>query len=563
MKIESIVPFIGWIRRYKKQDLSGDLIAGLTVAIMLVPQGMAYAMLAGLPPVTGLYASTVPLLAYALLGTSRQLAVGPVAIISLLVSVAAVKFAPAGSREYIAVALILALMTGVLQLAFGLLRLGFVVNFLSHAVISGFTTAAALVIGLSQLKHLLGIGLTGGHSVFHLLYETGQKIAGINLVTLVIGLVSITVLVIFKKKYPRFPAPLLVVLLGTLAVFFLELDRQAVAVVGNVPGGFPLPSLPSFHFNYLAELFPVAMAIVLVGYMESFAVAQTIASREKYKINANKEFLGLGLANIAAAFFSGYPVTGGFSRTAVNHQAGGRTALSSIITAVLVALTLIFLTPLFYYLPRAVLAAIIMVAVYGLMDLKQAVYLFKLKPVDGWTLVLTFACTLGLGIEQGIIIGVGFSLLLFIWRSAHPHTAELGYVKKEDAFLNIERFPQARIFPGVLILRVDSSMYFANTRFIQNQLRERLVDRPRVKRVVFDLSGVNDVDAVAVHGLAEMIAEYREQDIRFDFAGMKGPVRDFFKKAGWQKKQGTKIEYKSLRHTLEEIGCFGRKKVNP
>ncbi len=555
-KITSLIPLPGWMCRYKKQDLGPDLTAGLTVAVMLVPQGMAYAMLAGLPPVMGLYASTVPLIVYALFGTSRQLAVGPVAILSLLVSVAAAKLAAPGSQGYISIAVTLALLTGLIQVVFGVMRLGFLSNFFSHAVLNGFTSAAAIVIGFSQLKHLLGIPLQPNHSFPGLLAETAKKITALHWPTLAIGGFSILLLVILKRKFPRFPAPLLVVVPATLAVYLLRLDRVGVAVVGTVPGGMPVPTLPDIPFQQLGELFPVAMAIVLVGFMESFAVAQTIASREKYKINGNRELLGLGLANTVGAFFSGYPVTGGFSRTAVNYQSGARSGLASLVAALLVISTLLFLTPLFYYLPRAVLAAIIIVAVCGLIDLKEARYLFRLKRVDGWTLVITFAATLGLGIEQGINTGVVFSLLVFIWRSAHPHTAELGYVKESDAFLNVNRFPCAQTFPRVLILRVDASMYFANTRFIENQLRERLADRPEVKRVVFDLSGVNDVDAVALHELGEMVEEYRQMGLRFDFAGMKGPVRDMFNKSDWPRKKGIKIEYRTLHQTLETIGCF-------
>jgi SulP family sulfate permease len=326
-----------------------------------------------------------------------------------------------------------------------------------------------------------------------------------------------------------------------------------VNIVGNVPKGIPKPSLPAFSFESVKILFPTAITIVFVGFMESIAVAQSIAAREKYKVDANQEFIGLGLANIVSSLFSGYTVTGGFSRTAVNYQAGAKTGLASIITAILIILILFFLTPIFYYLPNSVLAAIIMVAVYGLIDVEEAIHLFKLKKVDGWTLLLAFICTLTLGIEQGIIIGVVFSLLVFIWRSAHPHMAELGYVEKEDAFLNIKRFPEAKTFPNALILRVDAAMFFANTGFIENRLRGCLVDKPDVEWVVFDLSGVNDIDAVAISDLQELIEGYRQQGIQFAFAGMKGPVRDLFIRANWQKKCGHKIEYRTLQHVVQDL----------
>jgi SulP family sulfate permease len=549
-------PAIEWLRHYQRRDLKHDLSAGLTVAIMLVPQGMAYAMLAGLPPVIGLYSSTLPLLAYAFLGTSRQLAVGPVAMVSLLVYVGASNLASPGSPDYVSLVLLLTLMTGLIQFMFGVLRMGFIVNFLSHAVISGFTSAAAIVIGLSQLKHLLGVKLSGQHSVFQLLYEAAQKIHQANILTVFIGLISIGVLVYFKKNNPKFPAPLVVVAVSTLVVYGFHLERYGVSIVGSVPSGIPKPSFPAFNAELIQTLFPVSITIVFVGFMESIAVAQSIAAKERYKVNANQEFIGLGVANIVSSLFSGYPVTGGFSRTAVNYQAGAKTGLASMITAVLVILTLLFLTPVFYYLPNAVLAAIIMVAVYGLIDIEEARHLLKLKKIDGWTLLLTFVCTLVLGIEQGILIGVVFSLMVFIWRSAHPHTAELGYIKAQDVFLNVDRFPEAKTFPHTLILRIDASMFFANMRFIENRLRGCLVDKSDVTYVVFDLSGVNDIDAVAISGLRDLIYEYREQGIQFAFSGMKGPVRDLFIRAECQKACGHKVEYQTLHHVLQELGKF-------
>ncbi len=550
------IPALTWLRAYQYDDFKSDFSAGLTVAIMLVPQGMAYAMLAGLPPVMGLYACTLPLIIYALFGTSRQLAVGPVAMVSLLASVGVSKLAGPGSKDYLSLMLLLTFMTGVLQLLLGVLRMGFVVNFLSHAVISGFTSAAAIVIGLSQLKHLLGIPLESQENIFALLYEAGRKIHQTHLLTFLIGVSSIAILLWFKKKRSRFPAPLVIVFFGSLEVFAFHLEQYGVKIVGKVPQGIPTPFFPAFSLISMEALLPAAITIVFVGFIESFAVAQSIATKERYKVDANQELLGLGAANLVSALFSGYVVTGGFSRTAVNYQAGARTGLASIITAMFIILTLLFFTPLFYYLPNAVLAAIVMVAVSGLIDVQELGHLFRLKPVDGWTLALTFACTLILGIEDGILIGVVFSLLVFIWRSSHPHTAELGYVKAQNAFLNVKRFPDAQTFSNTLILRVDAAMFFANTRFIENHLRNCLVDRPAVKYVIFDLSGVNDVDAVALHALHELVHEFRSQGIEFAFAGMKGPVRDLFEKAGWQEKCGHKIAYHTLSQVLNDLGLM-------
>jgi len=555
--LQKIVPAFEWLRNYKKNDIRGDLSAGAIVAVMLVPQGMAYAMLAGLPPVMGLYASTLPLIAYTLFGSSRQLAVGPVAMMSLLIFAGVSPLTDPGSEEYIRLVLILSLMVGTIQFAMGLFRMGFFINFFSHAVISGFTSAAAIVICLSQLSHLLGIKLSVQHSIVPLLAEATQRVGETNLIALTIGGVSIVVQLFLRKKVPRFPAPLLVVAGSTLLVYALRLDRWGVPIIGNVPKGLPTFSLPAFSFESLRLLFPSALTILFVGFMESISVAKTIAAREKYKIDSNQELKGLGLSNIVASFFSAYPVTGGFSRTAVNYEAGARTGLASVISAALIILVLYFFTPLFHYLPKCVLASIVIVAVIGLIDVKQAKHLFKVKKADGWTLALTFVITLAVGSEQGILIGMAFSLLVFIWRSSHPHTAELGYVEQEDVFRNIKRFPEVKTYPEALILRVDASLYFANMGFFEDRLRKSLTERPEVKWVIIDLSGVNDIDAVAIDALEDVIENYHEKGIQFLFTGMKGPVRDLVAKAGWEEKYGERIKHPSIQHALQSIGLRG------
>jgi SulP family sulfate permease len=553
---EKIIPAVGWLRRYKREDLGGDFSAGLIVAVMLIPQGMAYAMLAGLPPVVGLYASTIPLILYALFGSSRHLAVGPVALVSLLTLTGVSALAKPGSGEFVALAALLALMVGVIQFGLGLLRAGFVVNFLSHAVISGFTSAAAIVIGLSQLKHLLGVDLESTNSVFILLWQAAQKLGEVNLITLAIGLASIAALVLFRKVAPRFPAPLLVVTLSTLAVYVFGLQDRGVGIVGDVPQGVPSFALPAFGLDSVTSLLTIALTISFVGFMESIAVAKSIANREKYKVDANRELVSLGLANVAGSMFSAYPVTGGFSRSAVNYQSGARTPLASIITAVLIVMTLLFFTPLFYYLPNAVLAAIVMVAVYGLIDFMEPVKLFKVKKVDGWTLLITFAATLLIGIEQGILVGVAFSLALFIWRSAYPHTTEVGYLPEEDVFRNVTRYPEAQTFPNTLVVRVDASLYFANAAFWENWLNDAVLDRPELRYIILDFSAVNDIDAVALQTLEDLMESLKERDIEVHIAGMKGPVRDIVAKAGWTKKFGTNISHLSVQHALEAFGVW-------
>jgi sulfate permease, SulP family len=553
--VEEWIPAWGWLRHYRRADLRGDLTAGLTVAVMLVPQGMAYAMLAGLPPVVGLYASTVPLLVYALVGSSRQLAVGPVAIVSLLTLSGVSALAEPGSAEYVGLAAVLALMSGVLMLALGVVRAGFITNFLSHAVISGFTSAAAIVIGLSQLRQLLGIRLAA-ESVPGLVWEAARRLGEANPYTVALGLGSIAALVAARRLAPRFPAPLLVVAVTTLLAYAFRLDLRGVGIVGDVPGGLPALVLPGVGTATLLALLPAALTISFVGYMESVAVAKSIAAREKYRIDPDRGLRGLGLANIAGAIFSGYPVTGGFSRSAVNYQAGARTGLASIITALLVVVTLLAFTSLFRFLPNAVLAAIVMVAVYGLINVKEALHLFRLKKVDGWTLVLTFLATLFIGIEQGILLGAAFSLLVFIWRSAYPHVASLGWLARERVFRNVERYPEVEVVPGIAILRVDASLYFANMAFLENWLRGVVFDRPDTRTIILDFSGVNDMDAVAVETLETLMADFRAQGIELHIAAMKGPVRDITARAGWPARFDGQTGHFSVERALQGLGAW-------
>jgi SulP family sulfate permease len=552
--LERLLPIVGWLKRYDRSDLPGDLIAGLVTAVMLVPQGMAYALLAGLPPVVGLYAATVPLVVYALFGSSRQLAVGPVAIVSLLTLAGVGAIAEPGSAQYVALAATLMLMVGVLQAGLGFLRAGFIVNFLSHAVISGFTSAAAIVIGLSQLKHLLGIDLPREENVFVLLGHAARELGATHGATLAIGLASIAALLIGKRISKRFPTPLLVVIVASVLVWATGLHERGVAIVGEVPAGLPPFALPDLSGGALAALLPTALTIAFVAFMESVAVAKAIAAKHRYKIDANRELVGLGLANVAGALFRGYPVTGGFSRSAVNDQAGARTPLAGLVTAVLIGLTLLFLTDLFYFLPRAVLAAIVMVAVFGLIDAKEPVHLFRIKKVDAATLAVTFLATLTLGVEVGILTGVGFSLAVFVVRSAWPHTAELGWLPGPGVFRNVRRYPDATTWPDLYLTRPDASLYFANMASLETQLNEAVADRPELRAIVLDFSGVNDVDGVAIDVLDDRMRAFEAQGIQVCLAGVKGPVRDLLARAGWEERYGDRIAHLSVAHALEALG---------
>ena len=558
MDLKRFLPFLDWSRNYGKDELKGDLSAGLTVGVMLIPQGMAYSMLAGLPPIYGLYASTIPLILYALFGTSRQLAVGPVAMVSLLIATGVGSLAATGSEEFIGLAILLALMVGVLQFSLGIFRLGFLVNFLSHPVISGFTSAAALIIGLSQLKHLLGINIPRSNYIHEVLYNAFLEAANIHPLTVVIGLAGIATIIMVKKWKKSIPGPLVAVVLSVLVVYLLGLDKMGVKIVQDVPQGLPAFSLPSLSWDGMNALLPIAITISLVGFMESIAVAKAIQARHKtYEVDSNQELIGLGLANIGGAFFSAFPTTGGFSRTAVNDQAGAKTGMASIVSALLIVLTLLFLTPLFYYLPNAILASVIMVAVFGLIDYKEAIHLWKVDKRDFVMLMTTFFATLTLGIEEGILLGVVLSLAMVLYRSTYPHMAVLGKVDGTTQYRNIKRFPQARQFNGILVVRFDAPLFFANISYLKEKIEKMAAAREdQIKLIVLGADAINGIDSSAVTGLQELVEDYRKRGVEFYLSGVTGPIRDVFHKGGLIKHMG---EDKFFMYIDEAVSHFNSK----
>jgi len=531
--ITKFIPILDWIKSYNSEDAKGDLNAGITVGIMLIPQGMAYAMLAGLPPIYGLYASIVPLILYAIFGTSRQLAVGPVAMVSLLVLAGVGEIAEVGSDRFIQLAIMTAMAVGLFQFFMGVFRMGFLVNFLSHPVLSGFTSAAALIIGGSQVKSILGIDIPRTNYVHEIVMSTIQKASEIDLFTALIGFGSIATIILLRKWKKTFPSALVVVGLGTLVTYFFSLHESGVAIVGQVPEGLPSFQLTAFTWSDFEAILPTVLVISLVGYMESIAVAKAIANKHGYKVDPNQELIGLGVANIGGALFQAYPTTGGFSRTAVNDQAGSSTGMASIISAVIIALTVLFLTPLFYYLPKAVLGAIIIVAVAGLFDNHEMKHLWKTDKKDLAMLMATFVATLALGIEEGIAIGVLLSLVMVIYNSTKPHSTELGRLGETKNFRNVNRYKDAKTEEEILVYRFDSELYFANVEHFRSAIDDLIDEKGEgLELVVLDASAINSVDSTGVHALEELIKDLGEKDIELYFAGAIGPVRDKLKISG-------------------------------
>ncbi len=560
--VERWIPAWGWLRRYDRRDLGGDLTAGLVVGVMLVPQGMAYAMLAGMPPVAGLYASALPVLAYVLFGSSRQLAVGPSALTALLTLAGVSRLAAPGSPEFVVLAGALALLAGLFQVLLGLVRAGAITNFLSSAVVSGFTSGAAIIIALNQLKDLLGVHAPSGSGLVSLLQGLLPRLADTNPLTLAVGAGSVVVLFALKRwKVRALPGPLVVVVLGTAVVGLLGLGNAGVAVVGHVPPGLPAPALPRVDLATLGSLVPAALALAFVGFMEAIAVARSIAARERYAVDANRELIGLGLSNLLAGVVRGYPLGGGFGRSAVNYEAGARSQLASVVRAAVLVLTLLVLTPLFTYLPRAALGAIVFVAVIGLVDVREPVRLFRVRPADGFTLLVTAAATLFLGVELGILVGVAFSLAVYVAGSAAPHVAELGWLAEAGVFRNVLRFPQARRYRGVLLARPDAALYFANMNFLESWLEAALLrcearaSGERVGAVVLDFSAVNDVDAVALEAIERLLTSWQGRGVALHLAAVKGPVRDLLARSGIAERHADRVGHLSLTHALEAIGA--------
>ena len=527
-KIKELIPILEWLPNYNSSRLKGDFIAGITVSIILIPQGIAYALIAGLPPIYGLYCALVPQLVYAIFGSSRQVAIGPVAMDSLIVATGVSTLALAGSDSYIAIAILLAFMVGSIQFLLGVFRLGFIVNFLSKPVISGFTSAVALTIGINQFRNLFGVDFVQSDQIQYVLEDIWFNIIDFNSHTTVIGLTSVGVIILLRKINKKIPNALLVVVVGILTIRYFGDEFSDVAIVKDIPSGLPSFSFPEMDISQMRELLPIALTLVMVGYLETISIGKSLeAKQDEYKLRPNQELIALGLSNIIGSWFKAYPSTSSFSRSAINQESGATTGMASLVSVVMVLLTLLFLTPLFYHLPKTVLAAIIIVAVFGLVNAKEAIFLWKANNLDFWLLVVTFFSTLLFGIEYGIMIGVGLSLIILIFRTSRPYVAELGKVPDSDFYRNRERFNEVILDDEVLVFRFDAQLFYANSSYFIETLELMVEEKgPRLKLIVLDAESINRVDSTGVEMLKERIKFYHKKNILFYFAGVKGPVRD-------------------------------------
>ncbi len=533
--MQRFFPFLDWGSKYQKGFFAKDLVAGLTVGIVLIPQGMAYAMIAGLPPVYDLYASLFPLVVYLFLGTSRELAIGPVAMDSLLVAAGLGALALTNVESYIAMAIFLAFLVGAIQVLLGLFRMGFLVNFLSKPVISGFTSGAAFIIVFSQLQHLLGVDIEKSNRFHQLIINAFGEIAQTNGYDLVIGIVGILIIVLIKKLNKKIPSILLVVVLGVLAVYFLDLQSYGVKIVGEIPMGLPEFQIPDITFKNSMDLWPIALALALIGYLEAISIGKSIEEKkDKETIDANQELVALGTSNIVGSFFQSYPVTASFSRSAINFEIGAKSNMSALFSVIMVVFTLLFLTPLFYYLPNAILASIIMVSVIGLVDFKYPKTLWKFRKDEFVVLICTFLITLFIGIKEGILIGVLFSLLLMVYRTSKPHFAILAKIRGSDYYKNVERFgEEIENRDDLLILRFDAQLYFGNKNYFKAHLLKQVNAKgDKLKGVILNAEAINYIDSTAANMLISVINDLHGRNLQFYIAGAIGPTRDIIFSGG-------------------------------
>ena len=527
--MKTFIPILNWLPDYKSEYLKDDFIAGVTVAVLLIPQGMAYALIAGLPPIYGLYAALTPQIIYAFLGTSRQLAVGPVAMDSLLVAAGLGALSIVDSNQYIQMAILLALTIGAIQFLLGLLKMGFIVNFLSKPVISGFTSAAAIIICLNQLRHILGISISQSNKIHVFTSALMQSQTPINLHSLIIGIVSIILIILIKGWSSKIPSALVIVVIGICWVTFTHQIQPSVAIVGNIPDGLPNFSFPPLKWEIIKELIPISLTIALVAFMEAISIAKSIQEKHKtYEINPNQELLALGASNMIGSFFQSYPTTGGFSRTAVNNEAGAKTGVAALISALIVAIILTFFTDWFYYLPKSVLGAIIIVAVIKLINYKYAIRLYKIRKDEFLVLLFTFIATLFIGITEGILFGIIFSFLLLVYRTSKPHYAFLGRIGSTNYFKNIKRFPDEVVLrDDLIILRFDAQLFFGNIHFFKKLVFDSLNKNPKkVKGFIINARSMNYIDSTAIEQLIDIIEKIQEKGIRVMLVGATGPTRD-------------------------------------
>ncbi|MCV2403766.1 sulfate permease [Marinomonas sp. C2222] len=538
--IERFLPAISWLKSYTRANLKEDTIVSVVFTIMVIPQSLAYAMLAGLPAITGLYASILPSILYSLFGTSRTLAVGPVALTSVMTASIIAPFAVSGSEQYATIAILLALMSGAFLLVLSLLKLGFLSNLLSHPVISGFISATALIIVIGQLKYLLGIE-SQGDTLIPLIRSLYADLHNINTPTVILSIASIGSLLLARRYFGRLllfiglsqanaklfskAGPVVILVLATVAVATLSLDQAGIRVIGTIPDEIPSIQLDLVHMDMIKDLLPGTFLITIVGFIGSVSVAQSFAAKRRQDINPNQELVGLGLANIGSALSGAFPVTGGFSRTVLNVDCGAKNPMTGILTAVFILLILLFLTPLFFYLPIAILAAIISISMMQLINTEDLRLLWRFSKKEAVLLIVTFLVVLFEGMQAGLIVGVILSLLFFLWHTSHPHIAVVGRIPGTEHFRNVQRF-DVETNPSILTVRIDENLFFANARSLEESLQSLVSKNTKIKHLILMCTAVNMVDASALQSLEKIDSRLKDSGVKLHLTEVKGPVID-------------------------------------
>lgn len=545
MRWRSLFPIIEQIEDYDTARLRSDIIAGLTVCIMLIPQGMAYAMLAGVPPIYGLYTALLPLIIYGLMGTSRQLSLGPVAVSSLLILAGISQVAEPGSEQYIMLVILSGVCIGIAQLLMGVLRLGALANLLSNPVIMGFSSAAAIIIAISQLPDLLGIAVPRFPHLHLTISYLAERLEQTHWLTFLFCSGTILFLLALRKWAPKLPGALLVVVLGTLLSYFLNLPNAGLQIIGDIPAGLPAFKMPDISVPNMQLIWPTVLTVTIMGVVETISIAKALEIQNKdTEVRPNQELIAIGVSKVFGAFFQAIPSSASFTRSAINNEAGATSGLASMVAALATALALVFLTPLFYYLPVAILAGIILMAVRSLLNVRGVAALWRIHRRDFFMALITFVATLGLGIAEGVLTGVVLSILSILYQSSRPHIAVLGQLPNSSQFRNVKRYPEVKQFDGILVVRFDAALYFLNASYFKEQIKRLIRRYPgELHTLLLDTSSIISIDSSGLTAIRDIHQHCADHNIRLCLAGTMGPVRDVLSRSGIDDEIGSNCHF--------------------
>jgi len=553
-RIESVFNIMDWLPGYNKSKCTGDLKAGLTTGIMLIPQGMAYAVIAGMPPIYGLYAGVIPLLLYPLFASSRHLSVGPVAIDMLIVAAGVSAVATSMNKDPVGLVILLTIMTGILQLLMGASRLGSLLNIFSRPVITGFIMAAPIIIALTQLNNLFGVEMSGTQNMILIILEFTGKLGGIHVVSLIWGGSAIVLLILLKKIVPKIPGAVIILVASTALAWYTGIERQEVDIVGTVPEGLPPLTVPALNYETIVQLLPTALTLALVQFMTITSLGKVFGKRHGYIVDSNQELIAVGASNFMGSLFSSLPISASFSRSAASDDAGAETALANVFASAVIIITLLLLTSVFYYLPMPILAAIIIVSVFGLIDIQEVKFLVNTKRSEAGIAFFTFFCTLFIGIQEGILMGVGASMLLMVYKTSRPTVAELGLIPNTQSYKNLQRNPDATKIKGILILRLDASFSFMNAEFFRDFILEKSRRQDKETRyVIIDGSSINILDTTAIESISSIVKTLDGWGMELYLAGLKGPVRDIVERSGLEEYLGSDHFHRTSHEAVKKI----------